>query len=152
MILEYIKETVRERFCADDSLALDEDELYAVLAEESRRVSILYVSKTTDAVVPVDELAHYVAAKKGDTHPREVTTDEQDTEKMLLRQRHLPQLDAAGVVEWDRNSGVVRGSDDIDALAQFVQDVGSACEGARYQTNNNISVSVSASPMKVVEA
>lgn len=81
-----------------------------VVADATRRrcLSILLGCSTA---IKEEVLATNLAAACSDKSPVGVTTEEQERVHVQLVHKHLPALDDAGYVEWDRESGAVESAD-----------------------------------------
>ncbi len=80
--------------------------LFELLAH-SRRRAILSVLADHGDVVSTDELAACVAAAERDVPPNAVPTSERDRVYTTLRHAHLPAMDDAGVLEYDREAELI---------------------------------------------
>ena len=80
------------------------------LASRRSRV-VLATLEDESAAVSVAELATHVAAAAHDTSIVAVDGDDREREHVALVHRELPKLDEAGLVEWDRENGVVTTTD-----------------------------------------
>lgn len=82
------------------------DDVFAVLADWRRREICQFFLETDVDAASVDELAMLVAGTRPPGVEGEVPTH--DEVVVALDQTHLPQLDAAGVVDYDDRTGTVR--------------------------------------------
>ncbi len=82
-----------------------------------RRRLVLATLAEEGSAVSVPELATHVAAGVRDASFVGVDGDERQHERVGLVHRELPKLEAADLVEWDRDAGVVSASD-YPALAE----------------------------------
>jgi hypothetical protein len=93
-----------------------------MLANERRRYTIHYL-KTLEEPVALGTLAEQVGAWEHDTRPDHLTSAERKTVYTALQQRHLPKMDDAGLVSFDKRAGTVEPTDsltDIDIYAEVV--------------------------------
>jgi hypothetical protein len=74
-------------------------ELHKALAAESRREVLAYLYGL-DREVPITELADYLAATGIEADRRRAV--------IVLHHAHLPELDDAGLIRWNREDEVVR--------------------------------------------
>jgi len=86
------------------------DDVFEVLAAERRRYA-LYVLCRRSGKVAVPELADAVASSAG-ANPARVTAE--------LYHVHLPKLAEEGVVEYDREDGIVRYEDDCERFGRYL--------------------------------
>ncbi len=82
-----------------DGEHLATDRLFGLLRERERRQSVAFL-RDADGAVAVSTLAEHVAAGGDDRAVRRTLVG--------LDHVHLPRLEAAGVVEYDRDAGTVR--------------------------------------------
>lgn len=70
------------------------------VADERRRVLVSYLDGKRDEAASLVELVDHVAGRDANAEVERVA--------LALRYVHLPRLEAAGLVEYDRRSGAVR--------------------------------------------
>ena len=92
-----------------DGGALAVDEALSALAHPTRRCVLYYLKD--EEVADLEELGAVVAAMKSGTPPDDVPADERDRMAAELAHTHLPKLDEALFVEYDRRSQTVRYAD-----------------------------------------
>ncbi len=98
--------------------------MYKMLANQRRRYTIHYL-KEHDGTVPLGLLAEQVSAWEHDTSLDQITSNERKAVYTALQQRHLPKLDDAGIVEFDKRAGTVEPTDslrNIDIYAEVVEE------------------------------
>ncbi|WP_303703899.1 hypothetical protein [Haloquadratum walsbyi] len=91
---------------ARDSATPTLEELYETLANRRRRFAIHYL-KHHGSPVSLGTLAEQLAAWEHDTLLETVTSKQRKVMYTSLQQRHVPKMDAVGLVEFDRRGGVV---------------------------------------------
>lgn len=84
----------------------DWDEVLACLADRCRRVA-LSTLHDRDSPMSRRELAGMVASRLATRPNRETRTDEEEV-LLQLHHLHLPMLDSAGLIDYDRSSTMVR--------------------------------------------
>ena len=94
---------------------VEREELYDLLGNCRRRYVIDYLRQHQEPT-SLDTLARRVAARENDTTVEEVTTAERKRVYTSLQQTHLPRMDDVGVVEFDKEQGLITPS---DQLAEF---------------------------------
>ena len=102
---------------------ISRDTMYKMLANQRRRHTIHYL-KEQGGSVPLGLLAEQIGAWEQDAHPDELSSAERKTVYTALQQRHLPKMDDAGIVEFDKRAGVVEPTDsleEIDIYAEIVE-------------------------------
>jgi hypothetical protein len=98
--------------------------MYKMLANQRRRYTIHYL-KEQDGTVPLGLLAEQVSAWEHDTSLDQITSNERKAVYTALQQRHLPKLDDAGIIEFDKRAGTVEPTDSlqkIDIYAEIVEE------------------------------
>lgn len=95
------------------------DETLRVLADHERRYVCYYLDR--EGRIGVDELARLVAATKADGHPE---ADDLTSTAVALRHVHLPTLSDAGIVEYDREEGTAKLSEDAPFVRELLAATG----------------------------
>jgi len=85
---------------------LPEDQLFHLL-QNGRRRAVLRVLRERGTLIEMRALADRVAALKNDTSVEELSQEERQRVSISLYQSHLPKLDDAGVVDYDREAETV---------------------------------------------
>jgi hypothetical protein len=89
----------------NEQVELDEGDVFEVLSNQRRRYTFHYLKSVERRPVDTYELTNHVAAWEYDKEPRAVTAEERNRVSTALRQFHLPKMDNAGFVEYDRQRG-----------------------------------------------
>ncbi len=105
----------------DDS-NLSRDTLYKMLANERRRYAVHYL-KQQDDTITLGALAEQVGAWEHETEPDQLTSAERKTVYTALQQRHLPKMDKAGLVTFDKRAGTVEPTDSLSELDIYAEVV-----------------------------
>lgn len=101
-----------------------EDEVFQVLANRRRRYTV-HALKRADGRAEIGDIAEQVAAWEYDTEVDQVSYDERKRVYTALQQSHLPSMAEAGIVEFDKNRGVVEQTpalDEVDVYLEVVRD------------------------------
>ncbi|MES3160313.1 MAG: hypothetical protein PPP55_01930 [Halorubrum sp.] len=85
---------------------ISEDELFDVLANQRRRFAV-HLLKREEESMEIGRMAEQIAAWENDVDMAEITGNERKRVYTALQQSHLPKMDRAGVVEFNKNRGVV---------------------------------------------
>lgn len=93
MAEESVGRLVDDSSCTPGSL----DPCLRVLAHRSRRSAVSYLCRT-EASVPVEELVDHVA---------DDVNESRETVAVMFHHSHLPKMEGAGVVEYDRGEETV---------------------------------------------
>ncbi|MFW6384520.1 MAG: DUF7344 domain-containing protein [Halodesulfurarchaeum sp.] len=102
------------------------DEIFFLLKNRRRRAVIEYLLEAGGRA-QFDELVVAIAAREKEKDVKEITYKERKSVHTSLYQSHLPKLQSAGVVEYDRRSGSVTLTDAIEAIRPYL-DVSAAHE------------------------
>ena len=85
---------------------VSEDELFQVLANQRRRFAV-HLLKREEESIPLGEMAEQIAAWENGVNRAQITGKERKRVYTALQQSHLPKMDRAGVVRFNKNRGVV---------------------------------------------
>ena len=91
----------------EESSELPLDVVFDLLSSERRRRTIDYLRNATGAV-ELSELAEHIASLENEKPVDELTSSERKRVYVGLYQAHLPKMDSAGVLEFDRDRGEIR--------------------------------------------
>ncbi len=123
---QYVESQLEEPTPAkQDALAAEEpsrDELYDVLANRRRRYVIHYL-QYHEGAVDLGILAEQVAAWQYDVDTEQLTSTQRKNVYTALQQRHLPKMDEAGVVSFDRRTGNVSSTDALSEIEIYTEVV-----------------------------
>jgi hypothetical protein len=92
---------------AEPTTEVSEDELFDVLANQRRRFAVHLLKREEDDSVAIGEMAEQIAAWENGIDTTEITGDERKRVYTALQQSHLPKMDEAGVVEFNKSRGVI---------------------------------------------
>lgn len=95
--------------------ALDADEVYHLLRSRRRRLVLRYL-RGSDGPHELRDVAERVAAWEHDTTLEALRSEERQRVYISLYQTHLPSLDEAGVIEYERRRGIVEPTERVDRL------------------------------------
>ena len=85
---------------------MTEDELFELLSNRRRRY-IIHTLVRADETVDIGDLSQRIAAWEEGLEFEEVTSTDRKRVYTAVQQTHLPKLDSTGVVEFDRDRGLV---------------------------------------------
>lgn len=97
----------------------DRDQLFHLLQNERRRRALDYL-RGKEGSVRMRDIVDHVAAAEHDTTPEALRSDERKRVHIALYQSHLPKLDQAGVLEYDKDRGIVTRTDRAAELDRFL--------------------------------
>lgn len=101
---------------------LSQDEVFEVLKSPRRRYALYYLRRE-GGESELSDLTEQVAAWENETTPAALTTEQRKRVYISLYQTHLPKLDETGIVEYDRDEGIVRLGDRASDLDIYLGDV-----------------------------
>lgn len=101
--------------------ALSQDVVFNMLHSPRRRQVLAYLS-AQDGPVDLDEVILRVAAWESDTSVDAVSESERKRIYVSLYQTHMPQLDDAGLVEYDEEEGTVALTDRAREVDRYLAD------------------------------
>lgn len=104
---------------SDGSGAFDDDELFGVLRNQRRR-RLLHHLREAGGEATLSDLARRVAAAENDKPVGAITGAERNRVYSSMRQVHLPALDDAGVVEFDRSRNEIRVAAGFEAVRPYL--------------------------------
>jgi DNA-binding transcriptional ArsR family regulator len=93
------------------------DLVFDLLSSQRRRM-VLYYLELADGPVTVKEISEEIASLENDVPVSELSRQQQKRVYVSLYQSHLPKLSEAGVIEYDRDTGMMalaNGASRIDA-------------------------------------
>ncbi|MFC4549530.1 MULTISPECIES: DUF7344 domain-containing protein [Halorussus] len=101
---------------------LSQDEVFEVLKSPRRRYALYYLRRE-GGEADLSDLTEQVAAWENETTPAALSTEQRKRVYISLYQTHLPKLDEANIVEYDRDAGVVRLGSRSSDLDIYLGDV-----------------------------
>jgi hypothetical protein len=99
---------------------LTQDDVFELLSSARRRY-VLYLLREADEPMKLTELASQVAAWEYDTDVDDLTEQERKRVYVSLYQTHIPHLDDAGVVAYDKDTGMVALEPDAKAVDTYLE-------------------------------
>lgn len=98
---------------------LSQDVVFDILSSPRRRY-VLYYLRTTDESVKLTDLAEQVAAWENETDPDKITEQERKRVYVSLYQTHIPRLDDAGIIDYDKESGDIALAEDATNIDDYL--------------------------------
>lgn len=99
---------------------LSQDVVFDILSSPRRRYVLYYLRNESDSI-ELTELAEHVAAWENETEPASLTEQERKRVYVSLYQTHIPRLDEAGLVHYDRESGEIRLTREARAIDSYLE-------------------------------
>ncbi|WP_265108464.1 DUF7344 domain-containing protein [Halosolutus halophilus] len=103
-----------------EGASLSPDDAFHVLRPFRRRETIRYLLDADD-VVKMGDVADHVAAREHETSVADLTPTQRQRVYIPLYQSHLPKLDEAGVIEYDKPRGIVRSTDRLELFRPYLE-------------------------------
>jgi hypothetical protein len=103
---------------------ISEDDLFDVLANQRRRFAVHLLKHEPDETIEIGEMAEQIAAWENGIDAAEISSSERKRVYTALQQSHLPKMDDAGVVEFNKDRGVVEPTPaltDVDVYLDVVE-------------------------------
>ena len=98
------------------------DVVFEILKNKRRRLVLRFVKEQDDESVDLGELAEHVAALENDKSVSGLTSGERKRVYVGLYQCHLPKMDDADIVEFDRNRGTIELGECADQLEEYLDN------------------------------
>lgn len=114
-----------------DGETISRDVAFEILTNPRRRYALTYL-RSQSGRVPIGELAEAVAAWERDTSVELVSSKERKSVYTSLYQTHLPKMADAGVVDYDRQRGIVALADRADDLDDYLTPEPQVPNWSRY--------------------
>ncbi len=108
---------------SEPAVEVSEDELFEVLANQRRRFAV-HLLKREEESMEIGRMAEQIAAWENDVSMAEITGTERKRVYTALQQSHLPKMDQAGVVEFNKSRGVIAPTpalQDVDLYLDVVE-------------------------------
>mgnify|MGYP006283688435 CR=1 FL=1 len=100
---------------------LSEDQVFSILSNRRRRLALHTIRQV--GATDLSSLAEQVAAWENDSTVEELTTDERKRVYTSLQQVHLPRMDEADVVAFDKDRGTVEATEAAEELDIYLEVV-----------------------------
>ncbi|MFB6112800.1 MAG: hypothetical protein ABEJ58_01700 [Halodesulfurarchaeum sp.] len=105
------------------STELSKDDLYEVLSNRRRRYTV-HALQGNDGPMEIGTIAEKVAAWENGIERNRLSYDERKRVYTALQQTHLPKMEEKGVVEYEKNRGIVKPTsalEDVDVYMEIIQ-------------------------------
>lgn len=102
--------------------SLSDDDLFQVLSNRRRRYAV-HALKDAGEPAELSDVAEQVAAWEYDVDVEQVSYDERKRVYTALQQSHLPMMDDVGIIEFNKNRGVVEPADSLDDIEVYMEIV-----------------------------
>ncbi|WP_254769390.1 DUF7344 domain-containing protein [Salinilacihabitans rarus] len=119
---EAVAERFEDRSSTADADDLETDEIFHILQTRRRRDVLRYL-RQADGPVRLGDLAERVAAWEQGTTVDALTSSERQRVYISLYQSHLPKLDREGIVDYDKDRGIVERTPLAAAFDPFIDEI-----------------------------
>ncbi len=122
--------------------ALSKDIVFEILKNQRRRDALRYL-KENDGEAKLGDMAEFIAAKENGIEIKALSSSQRKRVYIGLYQCHLPKMDSAGIVDFEKNRGDITLLDTAKQLDQYLDgDVVST------ETDDEQSAPLAASPKR----
>lgn len=126
------------------------DTAFMLLKNQRRREVLRYLART-EAVTTLDALARHIAARENGIDERALSSSQRKRVYIGLYQAHLPKLDDAGVIEFDKHRGRVELRPEAEELFKYLWEPGTTPRPRTYlATSLAVGVLVSVAALDLV--
>lgn len=105
--------------------------VFDILRNERRRLVLDHLEKQ-DGDVTLGELAEQLAAIENDKPPAQITSQERKRLYVGLYQCHLPRMDDANAIDFDRDRGVVKRSEQTELFIDHLPKTGAETQATQW--------------------
>lgn len=102
---------------------LSEQAIFDVLANQRRRHAVHTLKRHNHEPMELGELAEEIAAIENNIDVAELSYDQRKTVYTALQQSHLPKMDDAGVVEFDKDRGTIEPTPALEEVELYLEVV-----------------------------
>ena len=114
----------------DDGPDLPKDTVFMLLKNRRRRDVLRYL-KRNGGETTLDQLAEHIAARENDIDESRLSSAQRKRVYIGLYQAHLPKMDDADVIAFDKHRGTIRLRDEADQLVPYLEGDPEAADTAR---------------------
>ncbi|QZA88484.1 DUF308 domain-containing protein [Salinarchaeum sp. IM2453] len=86
---------------------LTDEDIFDVLSNQRRRHAVHTLRQTETDQIEIGDLAEEIAAIENDTTVEDISYDQRKRVYTSLQQSHLPKMDDAGVVDFNKDRGTI---------------------------------------------
>lgn len=104
---------------APDSEQLTPDDIFEILSNHRRRM-VLYYLRRTGGTADVTELAGEIASMENDVPVDELTSQQRKRVYVSLYQTHLPKMTQMNAIEYDKDAGTVKLTDQTNNIDRYL--------------------------------
>lgn len=112
-----------------EPIPLSQSVIHELFSSDRRRLVVNYLVRDADGRCTLSDLAEYIAAIENGCDVEELSSDQRKRVYIGLYQCHLPKMDDAGVIEWDKDRTVVRATALATPLSKIDHNVSRITSG-----------------------
>ena len=101
-----------------DNTSLSQDVAFDLLSNARRRFVLRQLQEGPDPV-ELGDLAGELAAKENEVPIEELTAQQRKRTYVSLYQTHIPKMVESGVIDYDRDAGMISSTEHVDELAAY---------------------------------
>jgi hypothetical protein len=98
--------TVDDTDSQEPATPLTKDVLFEILKNQRRREALSFL-RERDGRTTLSDMAEHIAAKENDTTVAQLTSSQRKRVYIGLYQCHLPKMDSAGIIDFEKNRGTI---------------------------------------------
>ena len=83
------------------------DAVFDILRNDRRRAVLRYLKRRDARSATLDEMATHIAGRENDVDVSRVSSTQSKRVYFALYQSHLPKMDDVGIIDYDRNRGII---------------------------------------------
>lgn len=106
----------------DGSGELSDDVLFGILKNQRRRQALRYLEEN-NGTATLSELAEHIAARENDIEVRQLSSDQRKRVYIGLYQCHLPKMDKADVIDFEKNRGNIELREPAERLFPYIEGI-----------------------------
>lgn len=99
-----------------------QEAVFEILSNERRRY-VLHALRKRQSPIKLGQLAEQVAAWENNTDISDITYNQRKRVYSALQQSHLPKMERAGAIEFDKDRGTIVPSDDLSKFDIYLEVV-----------------------------
>ncbi|WP_435346395.1 DUF7344 domain-containing protein [Haloarchaeobius sp. HRN-SO-5] len=103
-----------------ESETLPLDIVFEIIRNERRRLVLQYLDEIDEDEVTLSDLAEHIAAIENDTTVQSLSAQQRKRVYVGLYQCHLPKMADSGIVDFNKNRGIIRPGANIDQLEPYL--------------------------------
>lgn len=121
--------TVDDTDSQEAATPLTKDVLFELLKNQRRREALNFL-REQDGRTTLSDMAEHIAAKENDTTVAQLTSSQRKRVYIGLYQCHLPKMDSAGIVDFEKNRGTIELLPAAEQLDPFLRNTDAGGDAA----------------------